>query len=481
MARRPSRLVLCEGDGRRLEEVLASRTVERRVFENAQILHLKSECARTDCAAACIANDSESKVQRVVARYREGGLEHALRDLPRSGRPQTVCPEDELWVVTLACSKPKDVGGTRELWYASLFCDFVRAHAEAAGHPRMASACDKTIERVLAQARLQPFRLRYYCVRTDPDYERKMTVLLANYRQLAECFGEDGRLDHMPTNAEGRTLHVLSYDEKPGIQVLACKVPDLMPDAGRAAAATEAREAEGRGASMYGSPARYYEYVRNGTQSLLCAIDLLDGRAFPLVEDRHTSAEYVAFLRGLDAAYPEGDVIRLIEDNHSVHTSRETQEYLNTVPGRFEFVFPPTHSSWCNLVEGFFSTLAKQLLDGIRCGTKEELRERVYAWFREFNAGGHAPRRWTWALDGERYDLDSVDPNEEAFRVVNGAACRPEDAHLRAARPKPVRKPRGQRGVPDPEERGVRYEDGSLQMELPIDWASVNFPRKEAA
>ena len=66
-----------------------------------------------------------------------------------------------------------------------------------------------------------------------------------------------------------------------------------------------------------------------------------------------------------------------------------------------------------------------------------------------------------------------------AFRVVNGAACRPEDARLRAARPKPVRGPRGQRGAP--EGRGVRYEDGSIQLELPIDWASLNFPGKEAA
>lgn len=46
-------------------------------------------------------------------------------------------------------------------------------------------------------------------------------------------------------------------------------------------------------------------------------------------------------------------MIRIILDNHSAHTSKETQEYLNTVSGRFEFVFTPKHGSWLNMIEGF--------------------------------------------------------------------------------------------------------------------------------
>ena len=62
------------------------------------------------------------------------------------------------------------------------------------------------------------------------------------------------------------------------------------------------------------------------------------------------------------------------------HTSRETQEYLNTVPGRFEFVFTPTHGSWLNMVEGFFSKLTKQMLNGMRVSSKEELEKRKVKW-----------------------------------------------------------------------------------------------------
>ena len=118
--------------------------------------------------------------------------------------------------------------------------------------------------------------------------------------------------------------------------------------------------------------------MRLGTLSLLAAIDLLTGEAIPLVSATHKSSDFVCFLKMLDTKYPEGDKIRLILDNHSAHTSRETQEYLNTVPGRFEFVFTPTHGSWLNMVEGFFSKMTKQMLNGIRVSGKEELEKRIY-------------------------------------------------------------------------------------------------------
>ena len=110
---------------------------------------------------------------------------------------------------------------------------------------------------------------------------------------------------------------------------------------------------------------RDYEYKRLGTLSLLAAIDLLTGEAIPLASNTHKSSDFVTFLKILDGKYPKGDKIRLILDNHSVHTSRKTQEYPNTVPGKFEFVFTPTHGSWLNMVEGFFSKMTRQMLSGI--------------------------------------------------------------------------------------------------------------------
>ena len=98
--------------------------------------------------------------------------------------------------------------------------------------------------------------------------------------------------------------------------------------------------------------------------SLLAGIDLLTGDAIPLVRDSHKSSGFIQFLQKLDGKYPEGDIIRLILDNHSVHTSKETMAYLKTRPKRFQFIFTPKHGSWLNMIEGFFGKMTRQMLRG---------------------------------------------------------------------------------------------------------------------
>jgi len=97
------------------------------------------------------------------------------------------------------------------------------------------------------------------------------------------------------------------------------------------------------------------EYKRLGTVSLLAGIDLHTGRVIPLVRGRHRKREFIEFLQKLDKEYPDNVNIRLILDNHSAHKSKETQRYLKSKPNRFTFVFTPTHGSWLNLIEAFFS------------------------------------------------------------------------------------------------------------------------------
>lgn len=106
----------------------------------------------------------------------------------------------------------------------------------------------------------------------------------------------------------------------------------------------------------------------------------------------------MTFLKKLDEKYPKSDMIRIILDNHSAHTSKETQEYLNTVSGRFEFVFTPKHGSWLNMIEGFFSKMTKQMLGGIRVESKKELEDRIYRYFDEINKEP-VPYKWTYKMD----------------------------------------------------------------------------------
>ena len=197
----------------------------------------------------------------------------------------------------------------------------------------------------------------------SPDFENKMHDVLVVYKQVSLQFDEEGRIiipDDKPM------VHTVSCDEKPGIQAIAATSDDLRPRHGN------------------GCVWRDYEYKRLGTLSLIAGIDLLTGEAIPVVSESHKSSDFICLLKKLDERYPEGDVIRIICDNHSAHKSKEVRNYLAARPEeRFVFVFTPTHGSWLNLIEGFFSKITKQMLKGIRVNSKEELANRIYLYFAE--------------------------------------------------------------------------------------------------
>ena len=226
---------------------------------------------------------------------------------------------------------------------------------------------------------MKPHKVRYYLERRDPAFAEKMAEVLCIYREVkilkqAAAASKKKR----PSDA----VAIISYDEKPGIQAIATTAPDLPPEPG--AHATFARE---------------HEYKRHGTVSLLAGIDLVTGKVHALVMDRHRSREFIEFLALLDAAYPPCTAIRLILDNHSAHISRETKAWLADQPAhRFEFTFTPKHGSWLNLVEGFFSKLARSNLRHISVSSKQELKDRLIAAMDYFNRDPIV-HTWTYKLD----------------------------------------------------------------------------------
>ena len=207
-----------------------------------------------------------------------------------------------------------------------------------------------------------------------------MHEVLVVYKQVELQFDGEGKI--LP--ASGTKINTISYDEKPGIQAIATTSPDRMPTAAN------------------GYRQRDCEYVRLGTMSLLAGIDLLTGEAIPLISETHKSSDFIEFLRMLDAKYPKEEIIRLILDNHSAHTSKETHKYLAMNPGRFEFVFTPKHGSWLNMVESFFSKITRQMLRGIRVSSKEELAKRIYQYFDDIN---EVPVVFRW-----KYKMDEIPP-----------------------------------------------------------------------
>ena len=390
-------VALGERDREMLERLARMRTAQAQTVTRARILLLR-DSGETLVSIAERVGLAVNSVRLCVTKYLEGGVERALSDGARSGRPREIDDADRAFVVDLACQRPADLGYAAELWTNDLLTAHVRKVAEAAGHPRLATVATGSVHNILADAQIKPHKMAYYCERRDPNFKAKMHNVLLLYKQLSFRFDEDGNL--IPWE-EGQEVHVLSYDEKPGIQAVANTAPDLRPEAGGAG--------DAGGAGGRGTVRRDYEYRRLGTLSLLASIDLLTGEATPLVSETHKSSDYVEFLKILDGKYPKGDLIRIVLDNVSVHTSAETRRYLATVPGRFEFVFTPRHGSWLNLVEGFFSKMTRQMLRGIRVSSKDELKERILRYFKEVNAEP-VVYRWKW-------NLSDVDPTTEELVV----------------------------------------------------------------
>jgi transposase len=299
------------------------------------------------------------------------GLDSALGELPRSGKPRQL-PDDAIaWVQYCACQKPKQLGYSYELWTYQLLTAHVRQHCVAAGHPELQKLSRSKLHKILRQGELRPHKIRYYVEKRDAEFEVKMTQVLHIYKEVAI-------VNEYLRGQEGRSLAVvtISYDEKPGIQALAVTTPDRPPVVER-----------------HPSHLRDYEYVRLGTVSLLAGLDLHDGKITEIVSDTHNSADFITFLKKLDAAYPPQQKIRLILDNHSAHISKETRSYLETVPQRFLFVFTPTHGSWLNLIESQFSKMTRTVLREIRVASKQELVDRIHQYFEEVNS---APVVFRW-------------------------------------------------------------------------------------
>jgi transposase len=303
-------------------------------------------------------------VQRCVERAVACGPLAALDDRPRPGKEPTITPEAKAWLVSLACDKAKEHGYPHELWTTRLLARHARKHGPAAGHKCLANLAQGTVCKILGREEIKPHKVRYYLERRDAEFEQKMAQVLCVYREVQVLKKAAAR-----TNKPRKSVAIVSYDEKPGIQAIATTAPDLPPVPG-----------------VHPTFARDHEYKRQGTLSLLAGIDLLTGKVHALVRDRHRSREFVEFLKLLDAAYPASTAIKLILDNHSAHISKETKAWIASQPaGRFEFTFTPKHGSWLNLIEGFFSKFARSVLRHIRVNSKLELKERIMAGIRHVN------------------------------------------------------------------------------------------------
>jgi putative transposase len=112
-----------------LVELSRSRSHPLREVERAKIL-LASVEGMNDSQIARELHTNRYKVIRTIKKALAYGLEDALKDLPRSGRPKEISPEARAWIISIACMKPKDLGYPHELWTQRLLVEYIRTHCK---------------------------------------------------------------------------------------------------------------------------------------------------------------------------------------------------------------------------------------------------------------------------------------------------------------------------------------------------------------
>lgn len=325
--------VLSAEDRQELEVVARAHKAERRRWVRAKVV-LEAAGGVTDAKIARELGMSVHSVAKWRSRYRDHGLA-GLRDASRSGKPCKYGPGTEARILS-KLEEPPPPGFSS--WNGELV-------AKALGDVSSAQ-----VWRVLRRRSISLQRRRSWCVSTDPEFEAKAASIVGLY--LAP-----------PENAL-----VLCVDEKPGIQALEREQGWLkMPD----------------GKSLTGFS---HEYKRHGTSNLFASLDIATG----MVKSGHFKSKSRAnFMRFMDEVLQgqKGHEVHVILDNLSSHKNFPV-EWLDKHPN-VVFHYTPTHASWLNQVECWFSILWRGALKGASFRSVKDLCGAIDAFVAAYNETAH--------------------------------------------------------------------------------------------
>ena len=211
------------------------------------------------------------------------------------------------------------------------------------------------IWRVLREHEISLERRRSWCISTDPAFAQKATDIVALYLQP-------------PENAV-----VLSVDEKPHIQALERAQGWLKLPNGKAFTGFN------------------HEYKRHGTTTLFAALEVATGLVKAGHYRRRRRVEFLHFMNRVLAEHP-GQEIHVILDNLNTHKPKHDRWLARHKNVHFHFT--PTHASWLNQVEVWFSILSSNALAGASFTSPRQVREQIDAFIAAYNQDA-PPFAWT--------------------------------------------------------------------------------------
>lgn len=376
MARAVSSDVVVLGQRRkqRLEAIVARPSSPQVLVCRARIVLLAYRGWPNQAIAAAL-GCAPGTVRTWRRRFVRGGVP-ALADRPRSGRPETYGPGVRLAIVATATSIPP--AGRAQWTHESIACELADT-----------GICASQVGRILADLDLAPHRVTGWLNRRDDDV----------------FWDQAGAVCDAYLHPEPDTI-VVCIDEKTGIQAKYRTYPEHPAAPGRPAR-------------------REFEYVRNGTVSIIAALQVATGQVVVEAIERNDSTTFIGFLHQLDQCVDPRLKIHLVMDNGSSHTSRATRTWIAAHP-RITVIYTPKHASWLDMAELWFSVLTRALLRRGEFTSRTELADKISEFTIGYNRTAHP---WTWRYDAHadhtRYLTRHTQHNDTTTEPVNATTLRP--------------------------------------------------------
>ncbi len=357
---KPLMLDVPEGDRVVLEARVAAATTERRDWQRATIVLMAASGASSPKIAEVV-GINRNQVDLWKRRYLTEGLS-GLNDLQRTGRPPVYGPYERLMLVKTITTRPPESGqlsGTRVKARMSM-PEVGRRLREVHDIPMSNSQ----VWRICRSLDLKPWQVRSWMTSHDPAFDTKAVDVCALYLTPADNWA------------------VFSIDEKTGItarsRVNPTKPARPAGDLGK----------QGRCVSQE------FEYRRHGTTALFAAFECATGEVYAQPTDSTRSVNFVAFLEDLDRLVPAHVELHCIVDNLSAHGTPAVEDFLEAHPRVF-LHRTPTHASWLNQVEMWFSILTRQLLSTAEFADTTDAASATLDFIADYNARAK-PFNWTY-------------------------------------------------------------------------------------
>jgi transposase len=184
---------------------------------------------------------------------------------------------------------------------------------------------------------------------------------------------------------------ILSVDEKPHIQALERAQGYLKLPNGQAVTGFS------------------HEYKRHGTTTLFAALNVLTGQVTGGHAHRRRRRDFLAFMNEVVALYP-GRELHVVVDNLNTHKPKHDRWLAQHRTVYLHFT--PTHASWLNQIECWFSILSRRALRGASFTSPQQVREAIDRFIAAYNETA-APFEWT------KREICNVHPRSSYANLCN--------------------------------------------------------------